>query len=165
QAVKNHVKGTLASSGTTKIIIKADVTEAEKVVLAASASGTLSGTVVKGDILTINNKTYVVTTAAEASNNEIEVKVYPAISAKANDIVTVLDSHTANLAFNPSAFAFVTRPLNAPSGVECYVTSYNGITLRVVRGYDMKYKKDMLSMDVLYGYKTVYPEMATRVLG
>lgn len=165
QAVKNHVKGTLASSGSTKIVVKADITSAEKVMLAASASGTLTGTVVKGDILTINNKTYVVTAAAEASNNEIEVKVYPAITAVANDVVTILDSHTANLAFNPSAFAFVTRPLTAPSGVECYVTSYNGITLRVVRGYDMKFKKDMLSMDVLYGYKTVYPEMATRVLG
>ncbi|MDC4242724.1 P22 coat protein, partial [Clostridium tertium] len=72
---------------------------------------------------------------------------------------------TANLAFNPMAFAFVTRPLVAPAGVESYVTSYNGITLRVVRGYDMKYKKEMLSMDVLYGYKTMYPELATRVLG
>ena len=29
----------------------------------------------------------------------------------------------------------------------------------------MKYKKEMLSMDVLYGYKTMYPEMAVRVLG
>ena len=29
----------------------------------------------------------------------------------------------------------------------------------------MKYKKEMLSMDVLYGYKTMYPELATRVLG
>ena len=47
----------------------------------------------------------------------------------------------------PNAFAFVTRPLAAPAGVESYVTSYNGVTLRVVRGYDMKYKKEMLSMD------------------
>lgn len=77
----------------------------------------------------------------------------------------MIANHTANLAFNPMAFAFVTRPLVAPAGVESYVTSYNGITLRVVRGYDMKYKKEMLSMDVLYGYKTMYPELATRVLG
>ena len=80
-------------------------------------------------------------------------------------MVTLVSSHTANLAFNPMAFAFVTRPLNTPAGVEAYVTSYNGITLRVVRGYDMKHKKEMLSMDVLYGYKTMYPELATRVLG
>lgn len=63
------------------------------------------------------------------------------------------------------AFAFVTRPLTVPAGVESYVTSYNGITLRVTRGYDMKYKKDMFSMDVLYGYATMYEELAERVLG
>ena len=38
------------------------------------------------------------------------------------------------------------------------VTSFDGISLRVVRGYDMKYKREIMSMDVLYGYKTVYPE-------
>ena len=70
-----------------------------------------------------------------------------------------------NLVFHENAFAFVTRPLIAPAGVESYVTSYNGISLRVVRGYNMQYKKEMLSMDVLYGYKTMYPELACRVLG
>jgi len=63
------------------------------------------------------------------------------------------------------AFAFVTRPLTAPGGVESYVTHYNGISLRVVRGYDMQHKREMLSMDVLYGFKTLYPELAVRVLG
>ena len=29
----------------------------------------------------------------------------------------------------------------------------------------MKYKREMLSMDVLYGFKTLYPELAVRVLG
>lgn len=72
---------------------------------------------------------------------------------------------THNLVFHQNAFAFVTRPLAAPAGVESYTTSYNGITLRVVRGYDMQYKKEMISMDVLYGYKTIYPDMAVQVLG
>ena len=29
----------------------------------------------------------------------------------------------------------------------------------------MQYKKEMLSMDILYGYKTMYEELAVRVLG
>ena len=45
------------------------------------------------------------------------------------------------------------------------MTSYNGISLRVVRGYDIRYKKEILSMDVLYAFKTVYPELAVRYLG
>ena len=66
--------------------------------------------------------------------------------------------------FHPYAFAFVTRPLSAPAGVEAYTTSYNGISLRVTRGYDMKTKTEMLSMDVLYGYKLLDPTLAVKVI-
>ena len=66
--------------------------------------------------------------------------------------------------FHPYAFAFVTRPLAAPAGVESYTTSYNGISLRVTRGYDMKTKSEMLSMDVLYGYKLLDPALAVKVV-
>lgn len=169
QAVKAHTKGTLAAGGTGgKITVKTAVaTAANKVVLdvTASSGGTLTGTLKKGDILTIGGKTYTVTADATAADNEIEVDIYPAIVVAADVEVTVLGNHTANLAFHPMAFAFVTRPLVQPSGVESYVTSYNGISLRVTKGYDMKYKKEMYSMDVLYTYKTMYPELACRYLG
>ena len=46
-----------------------------------------------------------------------------------------------------------------------YVTSYNGISLRVTKGYDQQFKRSIYSMDVLYGFKTIYPELAVRVLG
>ena len=118
--------------------------------------------------MTIDGKSYTVTEdSADAVSNTISgVKVSPALAAlDAGTEVTLVGSHTANLAFHPSAFAFVTRPLSAPAGVEAYVTSFDGISLRVVRGYDMKYKREMLSMDVLYAYKTIYPELAVRCLG
>ena len=61
---------------------------------------------------------------------------------------------------------------NASFGTDCFknsnnivLTSFNGISLRVTRGYDQKYKKSTYSMDVLYGYRTVYPELAVRILG
>jgi hypothetical protein len=169
QAVKKHIKGTLAAGGTgAKITVKTAVTTAANTVVldcTASANPTLAGTLVKGDILTIDDKTYVVTANATASSNEIEVDIYPSIVVEADKEVTVTANHAANLAFHPSAFAFVTRPLVKPAAVESYVTSYNGISLRVTRGYDMKYKKEMYSMDVLYAYKTMYPELAVRYLG
>ena len=163
QAVKTHKTGITTATG---VKVNGAVSKgAEKL----SVDGTnLTGKFVKGDLIKIGGKTYTVTKdSADAASNAIaEVCVYPALDALADDTtVEVISNHTANLAFNPSAFAFVTRPLTAPSGVESYVTSYNGITLRVVKGYDMKYKKETLSMDVLYGYKTMYPELAVRVLG
>ena len=72
-----------------------------------------------------------------------------------------------NLVFHQNAFAFVTRPLATPAGAESYVVSdkAGGLSLRVVRQYDISTKKDMFSMDILYGYKTIYPELAVRVMG
>lgn len=165
QTVKRHAKGTLAAGGSGgKIALKAAATDASAVTL---ASTTLTGTLVKGDLLLIGGKSYAVTADATAEGNEIKVSLYPALTAAAGAEATVVGDHAANLAFNPMAFAYVTRPLINPNGqgVESYVTSYNGLSLRVTKGYDQKYKRSMYSMDVLYGYKTIYPELAVRVLG
>ena len=161
QAVKRHTKGTLSAAVKPKAAVSAG---AAALTLSAAA---VTGTLVKGDILAILNDTYVVTETATAASNEITVNIYPALKKNVTTatVVEAAGDHTANLGFHPSAFAFVTRPLVSPAGVESYVTAYNGVSLRVVKGYDMKYKKEMLSMDVLYGYKTMYPELAVRYLG
>ena len=103
-----------------------------------------------------------------AASNKATVKLSPALKAYgAGTAVMLVGSHTACLAFDPRAFVFVSRPLINPDGqgVESYVTTFNGLSLRVTKGYDQKYKKSTYSMDVLYGFKTVYPELAVRVLG
>lgn len=162
QAVRRHVAGTLKATGGS-LTVKSTVKDADKVTITADS---LSGKLVAGDILTIAKKQYVAQNdATPSSGTDIEVEVYPAISVSSGTKVELAASHTANLAFNPLAFAYVTRPLAAPAGVESYVTSHNGISLRVVRGYNMEKKKEMLSMDVLYGFKAIYPELATRILG
>ena len=119
----------------------------------------------KGDILVISGMGYVVTENASTTSDSITVKVNGNPYVRTTDTVTVIGSHTANLVFHPDAFAFITRPLQTPAGVESYVTTYNGISLRVVRGYDIKYKREILSMDVLYAFKTIYPSLAVRYLG
>lgn len=165
-AVMKHVSGITAANGV-KLASGADDGDTAVALTATS----LTGKLVKGDVLVIGGDYYAVTEdSATASGNAISsVKITPALikDCAANTAVTVIGSHTANLAFHPAAFAFVTRPLINPDGqgVESYVTSYNGISLRVTKGYDQKYKKSTYSMDVLYGFKTVYPELAVRVLG
>ena len=121
-----------------------------------------------GDNLKIGNYLYKVASAGELSTADQDITLtYGLVEAVADnaDVTLVAANTVNNLVFHEAAFAFVTRPLAAPAGVESYTTSYNGISLRVTRGYDMQYKKEMISMDVLYGYKTMYPEMAVRVLG
>ena len=165
QAVVRHETGITAATG---VKLSAAVEEGATALGLTGAS--LAGKLVKGDILTIAGRTYVVTedSAAAVSNAISGVKVSPALPAlAANTAVTLAGSHTANLAFNPMAFAYVTRPLYNPDGegVASYVTSFNGVSLRVTKGYDQKYKKSVYSMDVLYGYKCVYPELAVRAMG
>lgn len=165
QGVKKHVTGiTAATAVKVNGVVNAGATS-------LSIDGTtLTGKLVKGDILTIGGKNYVVTEdSANASTNAIaDVKVYPAMPAISDNTDVILSgSHTANLAFNPMAFAYVTRPLYNPDGegVASYVTSHNGISLRVTKGYNQQYKQSVYSMDVLYGYKCVYPELAVRAMG
>ena len=169
QGVKTSSGTTLEAGGTgaTGVKVKTAVTADDDIILVsnASANATLTGAVKAGDIVTIGGKNYIVKTDATAASNELAITLTENITVAANAAATVITGNANNLVFHESAFAFVTRPLAAPAGVESYTTSYNGISLRVTRGYDMKYKKEMLSMDVLYGYKTMYPEMAVRVLG
>lgn len=169
QGVKTSEGTALEAGGTgaTGVKVKTAVTADDDVVLVsnASASGTLTGSVKAGDIVTIGGKNYIVKSDATAASNELAITLTENITVSANTEASVVTANANNLVFHENAFAFVTRPLSAPAGVESYTTSYNGISLRVTRGYDMQYKKEMLSMDVLYGYKTMYPEMAVRVLG
>lgn len=156
QAVPTH---SVSYSGT--LTVKNNAVNASAITLKASTEGALT----KGDILSIAGATFAVVENAVISGNEVTVKVYPNATVSANAEVKLLPSHSANLVFHPDAFAFITRPLQTPAGVESYVTTYNGISLRVVRGYDMKFKREILSMDVLYAFKTIYPELAVRYIG
>lgn len=128
----------------------------------------LVGKLVKGDVLTIDGKNYVVTEdSAAAASNAITGSQGLSRPARHQGQCRCDPGRQPHRkpGLPPLAFAFVTRPLVNPSGVESYVTSYNGVSLRVVKGYNMQYKKETLSMDVLYGYKTMYPELAVRAMG
>ena len=172
QAVVYHKAGTLAGTAETLTISKVTTGANPTIELTASiSSGTAniaSKTLVMGDILRAENYDLLVTgdcTASSGTKITATVSAESAALAKNGDTVFVCGPHEANLVFHKEAFAFATRPLITPAGVESYTINHNGISLRVVRGYDQKYKKDLLSMDILYGYKTIRPELAVRYLG
>jgi signal peptidase I len=160
QQVCTHTKGTL--SGTLKI---AEAAEAGSDAIKISCT---SGTLVKGDILVINDSEYVVLQDAAAASSSVTAKIYPCVPESgfaAQSPVSLMGDHAANLAFHKNAFGFVSRPLEKARGAESYVTSFDGISLRVTFAYDISTKKQTMSVDTLYGFKTLYPELAVRVLG
>ena len=168
QAVKAHTGGAGLTSVTAPKVNGAVTKGATSIAIDGTA---LVGKLLKGDVLAIGDYSYTVTedTAAASSNAIATVKIFPAAQANIADNadVTIKTGYTANLAFHPMAFAYVTRPLYNPDGegVASYVTSYNNVSLRVTKGYNQMYKKSVYSMDVLYGYKCIYPELAVRCMG
>lgn len=166
QNVKNHTKGTLTGDAGTIKVKGAVSAGATQIVI----DGTnLTGTLVKGDVITISGKSYVVTENTTATVNEIAVKLYPATTDIANDTeVIVTSTHTANLAFHKNAFALVSRPLALPRGLSSEqkaIVNYDGFGLRVIYDYNSQYKKDVISIDMLCGVKALSPELACRLLG
>ena len=51
-----------------------------------------------------------------------------------------------------------------PKGVDMGARkSYDGISLRLIRDYDISTDKFLARFDVLYGYKTLRPQLAVRL--
>ncbi|WP_424533638.1 P22 phage major capsid protein family protein [Sphaerisporangium viridialbum] len=70
------------------------------------------------------------------------------------------------VAFHRTAFALVTRPLVLPQGAaNAAVESYKGFGVRVVMDYDISKKQDVVSVDCLYGVKTLDPSRAVLIHG
>ncbi len=70
-----------------------------------------------------------------------------------------------SLAFHQDAFAFATADLVMPQGVDFSSRQVlDGISMRIVRQYDINNDKFPCRLDVLYGYKTIRPELACRIL-
>ena len=70
-----------------------------------------------------------------------------------------------SLAFHEDAFAFATADLVMPSGVDFASRQVmDGISMRIVRQYDISGDKFPCRLDVLYGFKTIRPELACRIL-
>ena len=70
-----------------------------------------------------------------------------------------------SLAFHKDAFAFATADLVMPQGVDFASRQVlDGVSMRIVRQYDINNDKFPCRLDVLYGYKTIRPELACRIL-
>jgi hypothetical protein len=76
---------------------------------------------------------------------------------------TISTNYGISLAYQKGAFAFATADLVAPKGVDFMAREvFDGISMRIVRQYDINNDKFPCRLDVLYGYKTIRPQLASR---
>ena len=83
-------------------------------------------------------------------------------------ISTASQLYVNNMAYHRDAFVLGCADLLLPKGVDMAARASDsqlGLSVRMVRQYDINTDKFPCRLDVLYGWKAVYPELACRVLG
>lgn len=154
------------------------------------ATGT--GTILKGDVFTVAGvfeahpetkantgrlQQFVATADYAGGAGAVSVSPTPITSGALQNIVivgagagkAVAIAGTASaavqtgLAFQKGAFAFATADLVLPEGVDFARREVmDGISMRIVRQYDINNDKFPCRLDVLYGYKTLRSQLACR---
>jgi hypothetical protein len=102
-----------------------------------------------------------------ATNAQSNVDALPLTTAALAFVGTESSVYPQNLIFHPNAFALVTVPIEMPANVwGARETDQDaGISIRVVKQYDIDADEEIIRLDILYGVKTLYPELAVRLWG
>jgi len=94
------------------------------------------------------------------------ISAFPANNAVVTVVGTASAQYAQNLVYHKDAISFATADLLLPQGVDMASRQvHNGISLRIVRQYDINHDKMPCRIDVLYGYDVIRPEMACRIWG
>ena len=191
QSINNHTTG----SWGTGITVTSTVSTQGQATLPISFTGSsktwnVGDVFTIGSVYQVNPQTrqstgvlqqFVVTAAASGSSTatlDISPAIYTSSSPlatvdsfpQANATVTMLGtaatSYPQNLIYHRDAITFATADLVMPKGVDMASRQqYNGISIRVVRQYDINNDRLPCRLDVLYGYKVIRPEMGVRLWG
>jgi hypothetical protein len=90
------------------------------------------------------------------------ILTFGAVSSSAGLIVP------QNMVFHKDAFVLACADLELPGGMEMAARASDpesGLSISMVRGFDIVNHRTLTRLDILFGWKCVYPEFACRVIG
>ena len=126
----------------------------QQFVVTAAASGSSTAT------LTVSPAMY---TADQALAT---IDAFPVATAAVTMLGSSASAYAQNLVYHKDAITFATADLLLPQGVDMAARAvHNGISMRVVRQYDINNDRMPCRIDVLYGYSVIRPQMACRLWG
>lgn len=190
QSIKQHTTGTRVATGT--VTAAAVTAEGSSTLSLTVGSGE---TITVGDVFTIadcyavnpqtrestgslfqfvalasstTSTTATVTVAAmySASHALATMLTLPATAKAVVFVGAPSTQYPQNLVYHKDAITFATADLLLPQGVDMAARAvHNGISLRVVRQYDINNDRMPCRIDVLYGFSTIRPQMACRIWG
>jgi hypothetical protein len=191
QSIKQHTTGAWGTAITVTSTITAEGTSSIGLSFTGSSKTWNVGDIFTiANVYAVNPQTRETTgslqqftvTAAATGSSTTTVSVSPAIYTPNNALATV-DSfpvagavvtmfgaastqYAQNLVYHKDAITFATADLLLPQGVDMASRQvHNGISLRVVRQYDINNDRLPCRIDVLYGFATIRPQMAARIWG
>jgi hypothetical protein len=190
QSIKQHTTGTRAATGaTTGAAVTAEGATTLTLTVGSGETIAVGDVFTIADVYAVNPQTrestgslfQFVALASSTSTTTATVTVAPMYSAshalatmtalpgnsKAVVFVGAASSQYAqNLVYHKDAITFATADLLLPQGVDMAARAvHNGISLRVVRQYDINNDRMPCRIDVLYGYSTIRPQMGVRLWG
>ncbi len=191
QSIKVHTNGDWGTAITSTNTISAQGTTSLPISFTGSSKTWNVGDVFTiANVFAVNPQTrestgslqqFVVTAAATGSSTatlSISPAIYTSASAlatvnsfpQASAVITMLGSaatqYPQNLVYHKDAITFATADLLMPQGVDMASRQvHNGISMRIVRQYDINNDRLPCRIDVLYGYSTIRPQMACRIFG
>ena len=101
-----------------------------------------------------------------AANALATIDAFPANNAAVTFVGTASTVYPQNLVYHKNAITLATADLFLPQGVDMASRQvHNGISMRIVRDYDINNDRMPCRVDVLYGFNTIRPPMACRIWG
>ncbi|MGI9158937.1 MAG: P22 phage major capsid protein family protein [Saprospiraceae bacterium] len=195
QSILNHTTGTRSTSDTILVNGTISTQGATKISIdggTGSATVTVGDVFTVANVYSVNPQTrqstgslqqFVVTAANTAAGGAwTDISVSPAMYTSANALATIdsfpqdgaaitflgaaSTSYAQNLVYQKDAITFATADLLLPQGVDMASRQvHNGVSMRVVRQYDINNDRMPCRIDVLYGYSVIRPQMAARIWG
>ena len=191
QSIKQFTTGSRAATGgTTSAAVTAEGATTIAMTVGAGVTVKQGDVFTVADCFAVNPQTrestgslfqFVAAADATAVSTAITVTVAPMYSA-GNALATV-DSlpgnskavvfvgaastqYAQNLVYHKDAITFATADLLLPQGVDMAARAvHNGISLRIVRQYDINNDRLPCRIDVLYGFSVIRPQMGVRMWG
>jgi hypothetical protein len=191
QSIKQFTTGSRAATGsTTSAAVTAEGATSISMTVGSGVTVKQGDVFTIADCYAVNPQTrestgslfqFVAAADATAVSTAITVTVSPMYSA--TNALATMDSlpgnskavvfvgaastqYAQNLVYHKDAISFATADLLLPQGVDMAARAvHNGISLRVVRQYDINNDRMPCRIDVLYGYSTIRPQMGVRLWG
>lgn len=130
------------------------------------STGSLQQFVVTGNTSGSSTATLSISPAIYTTGALQTVDSFPQAGATVTMLGSATTQYPQNLIYHRDAITFATADLVMPKGVDMASRQvHNGISIRIVRQYDINNDRLPCRLDVLYGYKTIRPPMAVRLWG